>query len=93
MTISKYLVAKKENSQLKCISLKLRVLIYIKGVFVLLTHLLSEYFDKTRRIVRWLQPFAEFDLLFIRSFYRKKLNAVFPKRQTVNLKVKHVETI
>ena len=38
MTISKYLVAKKENSQLKCISLKLRVLIYIEGVFLLLTH-------------------------------------------------------
>jgi len=38
VTISKYLVAKKENSQLKCISLKLRVLIYIEGVFLLLTH-------------------------------------------------------
>ncbi|WP_209306706.1 hypothetical protein, partial [Bacteroides acidifaciens] len=38
-TISEYLTIKnKENSQLKCISLKLRVLIYIEGVFELLTH-------------------------------------------------------
>ncbi|WP_218049356.1 hypothetical protein, partial [Bacteroides acidifaciens] len=37
--ISEYLTIKnKENSQLKCISLKLRVLIYIEGVFELLTH-------------------------------------------------------
>ena len=36
--ISEYLTIKnKENSQLKCISLKLRVLIYIEGVFELLT--------------------------------------------------------
>ena len=36
--ISEYLTIKnKENSQLKCIS-KLRVLIYIEGVFELLTH-------------------------------------------------------
>ncbi|WP_209306701.1 hypothetical protein, partial [Bacteroides acidifaciens] len=40
--ISEYLTIKnKENSQLKCISLKLRVLIYIEGVFELLTHPLS----------------------------------------------------
>ena len=38
----------KENSQLKCISLKLRVLIYIEGVFELLTHPLSLYIRSLR---------------------------------------------
>lgn len=37
------LIKTKKNSQFKCISLKLRVLIYIEGVFELLIHLLCYF--------------------------------------------------
>ena len=37
------LIKTKKNSQFKCISLKLRVLIYIEGVFELLIHLHLQY--------------------------------------------------
>ena len=50
----------KENSQLKCISLKLRVLIYIEGVFELLTHPLSLYI-RSLRIENYIR---KYDFLF-----------------------------
>ena len=46
----------KENSQLKCISLKLRVLIYIEGVVELLTHPLFSSIKSNQLTVIYSRP-------------------------------------